>query len=120
MGHKILIVDDEADMLSVLEERLTSSGYKVAKASSGVEAVEQAEASDPDLIVMDIKMPDLDGIASILKIKSVSKMRDVPVIVFTSVNEDEDRELARNLGAAAYVHKNKMDDLLKEIERILK
>ena len=81
----ILIVDDDADVLKLLEIELSSEGYQVIKADSGHEAIDKAQKFFPDLIVMDITMPDLNGGEVIKLLKTKKRMKDIPVIFLTAM-----------------------------------
>lgn len=117
---KVLVVDDDENTLFLLERILSDARYKVLKATSGKEGIEQAKKSKPDLIVLDIMMPELDGIATVLKLKGMEKTRSIPVIICTAVKEEEDEIVARNLGVADYCRKTPlMEGLTEKIERIL-
>ena len=119
--NKVLIIDDDQDMRFILERILTNARYKVFKARNGKEGIELAKKILPDIIVTDIMMPELDGITTVLKLKSIEETKSIPIIVSTAVREDEDKIVAQNLGAADYCKKTAdMKDLLAKIERILK
>ena len=118
--YKVLIVDDDEDTLLVLERILSNADYKVFKARNGKECIEQAKEFSPDVILMDIMMPELDGIATVLKLKGIKETRSIPIIVCTAVKEDEDKIVAQNLGVADYVRKTpEMEGLIAKIERAL-
>lgn len=118
--NKVLIVDDDADTLLIYEKALSRAGYKVFKASNGKESLEQARKYLPDVIIMDIMMPEADGIGVILKLKANGLTRSIPVIVATSVEESEDRVAAENLGVAGYIIKRAdMSSILSKIEEVL-
>ena len=120
MKKKILVVDDEPDFLKVTKIRLEANNYQVITATSGKESIERAKEFLPDIIIMDIMMPALDGIATILKLKSLEETRSIPVIVCTAVKENEDEIVAQNLGVADYVRKTPgMEGLIAKIERVL-
>ncbi|HTL70387.1 MAG TPA: response regulator transcription factor [Candidatus Eisenbacteria bacterium] len=84
MKRKILIVDDEADILASLTTRLTSAGYEVSSAADGAEAVRLALEIRPDLILMDIKLPLMDGIEACRRIKTATVDNPIPVIFLTA------------------------------------
>lgn len=90
----ILIVDDEKDVLSVLEKGLTAEGYSVITASSGNDAIVLAKSRHPDLIILDVLMPGMDGGEVAMKLKDVPETKDIPVIFLTGMfprrAEDED------------------------------
>ena len=118
--HKVLVVDDDKDMLSLLKKILSDSKYHVFQASNGKECIEKAKELSPDIIIMDVMMPELDGIATILKLRSQEDTRSIPIIMCTAVNESEDEIVARNLGAVDYVRKSpQMNELIARIERFL-
>ena len=118
--YRALVVDDDEDMLLLLERVLSKARCKVFKAVSGKECIEQARRFSPDIIILDIMMPDLDGIATVLKLKSIQETRSIPIIMCTAVKEGEDEIVARNLGITDYVRKTpKMEGLVDKIERAL-
>lgn len=118
--YKILLVDDEPDFLKLTKIRLEAHKYKVVTANSGKESLGLAKKLLPDIIIMDIMMPELDGIATILKLKSAKETKAIPIIVCTGVGGNEDEIVAKNLGAADYIKKPLDDEsLITKIERIL-
>lgn len=98
----VLVCDDEKDIVSSLKIYLTSEGYDVLTAFDGVEALSILRNRKVDLVLMDIMMPNLDGISTLLKMRENS---DVPVIFTTAKSEDNDVILGLNLGADDYVTK---------------
>lgn len=90
---KILIVDDEPEILRLLDIELASEGYIVLKAQSGQEAIMKAQNSLPDLIIMDIMMPDMDGAQAIRTLKSSPKTKEIPVIFLTAILTKEEEKL---------------------------
>ncbi len=81
----ILIVDDEKDVLMVLEKGLTSEGYSVITASSGNEAIDLAKSRRPDIIILDVLMPGMDGGEVAGKLKDIPETKDIPVIFLTGM-----------------------------------
>jgi len=81
--HKVLIVDDDEAILALQREILSDAKYKVFKARNGRECIDQAKKFSPDIIVLDVMMPELDGIATLLKLKSIKDTRFIPVIMCT-------------------------------------
>ncbi len=116
---KILIVDDEPDVLLLLGERLSKAGYNVIKASSGKEAIEVAQKTSPDLIVLDIAMPGMDGseAASILRAKPETK--DIPILFLTCLfTKQEEKTCGHVLGQNFFIAKPyDVSELLKEIDK---
>jgi putative two-component system response regulator len=100
----ILVVDDAAENLMIMESILaTDYSFKLFKESS--EALEYAFANPPDLILLDIMMPNIDGFETCRRLKANPKLADIPVIFITSKNEDEYEERGFSVGASDFIHK---------------
>ena len=116
---RVLVVDDDEDTLRVYDKTLSDAGYAVLMARNGKESVEKARKEKPDVIIMDIMMPEADGINSIRKLKGNESTRSIPVIVATSVEETDDRILAENLGVDGYIVKSvNMGTLIDKIKKV--
>ncbi len=102
MSIKILLVDDEPLYLRLLRVNLEAEGYEIVTAKNGEEALEIISQSMPNLIIMDIMMPKMDGIAASTRIRQFS---NVPIIMLTALTEEQDRVKGLNLGADDYVSK---------------
>jgi len=89
MAEKILVVDDEWELRNLLAEFLTGDGYDVIQASNGEEALELAEKEEPQVILLDVKMPGIDGIEVCRRLKEEDKTRFIPIIMVTAL-EDRD------------------------------
>lgn len=100
--YNILVCDDEKDIVSALTIYLTTGGYQVFPAYDGTEALAILAKEDIHLVLLDIMMPKLDGIATMTKLREVS---NVPVILLTAKSEDTDKILGLNVGADDYVTK---------------
>lgn len=100
--YRILVCDDEKDIVSALKIYLMADGYQVFEAYNGREALEILKNKDIHLVLMDIMMPEMDGITAMLKIREVS---NVPVILLTAKSEDTDKVLGLTVGADDYVTK---------------
>lgn len=100
--HSILVVDDEVSIRRILETRLTMMGYKVLTAANGLEALEIFDHQNPDLIVLDVMMPKLDGYCVCQAIRKTSK---VPIIMLTAMSEVSDRIAGLDMGADDYIVK---------------
>ena len=85
MAKKILIVDDEPDLVEAVSIILESKGYAVVKAYGGVEGLKKARTENPDLIVLDVMMPDKDGYAVCKELKADAKYRSIPILLLTAV-----------------------------------
>jgi DNA-binding response OmpR family regulator len=99
---RVLIVDDEPRILKFLEVKLKASGYGVLTANSGFEALEQVEAQDPDLVVLDVLMPKKDGFETLKELRAFSS---VPVIILSAKEADADKIRGLELGADDYLAK---------------
>lgn len=89
MKHKILIADDEPNILKILSIRLEAAGYEIITAKDGLEAVQKALSESPDLVILDIMMPHLDGMETSQKLKESSVTRNIPVIFLTALQTKE-------------------------------
>ena len=97
MKEKVLVVDDEWEVRDVLSNFLTEKGYEVMLASNGEEAIELAEKENPHVILLDVKMPGIDGIETCSRLKEGEKTRSIPVIMITAF---QDREIEAYLEGA--------------------
>jgi CheY-like chemotaxis protein len=102
---KILLVDDSPTVLMLERGMLEGRPYDVAVARDGQEAMERVEAEPPDLIVMDVMMPRLDGLQACRALRSREESRQIPVIIVTTLGEVMDREAAYASGCTDYVTK---------------
>ena len=100
--QKILIVDDEKEIRDLIEIYLKSEGYETLKAADGEEALNILNREDPDLIILDIMMPKMNGIDACLKIR---EERQMPIIMLSAKSEDVDKILGLNMGADDYLTK---------------
>lgn len=103
--ENILIVDDEEDVLELVRYNLDKNGYKLDTAASGEEALAKARAKMPDLIILDLMLPGIDGLEVCKKLKSDSKTQNIPVIMLTAKSEESDIITGLELGADDYVTK---------------
>ena len=101
----ILIVDDNPNNLAVLFDFLTESGFKVLVARTGESAIAKAEYSPPDLILLDVLMPGIDGFETCRRLKASNFTKDIPVIFMTALDETENKVKGFSLGAVDYVTK---------------
>ena len=105
MSKRILVVEDHEDNRRIMRDLLTSSGYEVIEAVTGIEGVTAAETHRPDLILMDIQLPGIDGYEATRQIKANPNLRKVPIIVVTSYALSGDDVKAFEAGCDAYVAK---------------
>ena len=99
---KILIVDDEKDFANALKLRFENEGYSVDMALDGKEALDKVNNSAPDLIILDLMLPKIDGFKLCRMIKFNEKHRQIPIIMLTARTQDSDRTLGHEVGADVY------------------
>ena len=87
MGEKILVVEDEWEIRNLLAEFLVQEGYDVIQASNGKEALESAEKENPQVILLDVKMPGIDGVEVCRRLKEEDKTRFIPIIMVTALKD---------------------------------
>ena len=105
MSGRILVVEDQEDNLRILRDLLDSAGYSMIEAATGTEGVALAERHHPDLILMDVQLPDFDGYEATRRIKANPALRRIPVIAVTSYALSGDDVQALAAGCDAYVAK---------------
>ncbi len=105
MSKRVLVVEDQEDNRRILRDLLTSGGYEVLEAVTGEEGVALAEAQRPDLILMDIQLPGLDGYEATRRIKANPTLRQIPIIAVTSYALSGDDAKALEAGCDAYITK---------------
>jgi CheY-like chemotaxis protein len=101
----ILVVDDNRDVRLALSTLLTDEGYEVTEASDGDLGLDAARERKPDLILLDLMMPRMDGFETLKELKKNENLADIPVVVLTARRGSEDMTLARALGATDYLNK---------------
>jgi two-component system, cell cycle response regulator DivK len=105
MSKRILVIEDQEDNRRILRDLLTSAGYEMIEALTGEEGMISAETHRPDLILMDIQLPGLDGYEATRRIKANPALRPIPIIAVTSYALTGDEMKAREAGCDAYVTK---------------
>ncbi len=118
MPQTVLIVDDEKRLVSLVESYLTQEGYRVATAFNGKQALEVAAKEKPDLIILDIMMPEMNGYEFL---RAHRAERDTPIIMLTAKVEDDDKIIGLELGADDYVVKPfKPRELMARVRNVLR
>jgi DNA-binding response OmpR family regulator len=128
MASKILVVDDDPDILDAVTMILESQGYKVVTARDGIEGLANLKAEQPDLMILDLMMPRMDGFAVCKELQDPrwSKYKDIPILILTSVREEASRrryelETGLELDVDDYVEKPMSPDiLLKRVSTLIK
>ena len=118
---KVLAVDDEPEVLTLLEKRLAASGYEVVTASNGKDAIEIAKRELPDLIIMDILMPDMDGSQTAARLHDEPETKKIPILFLTCLfTKREERLEGHEIGPNFFVAKPyDPKELLSEIHKII-
>lgn len=117
---KVLYIDDEPDNIDLLSRRLTRRGFAVMGATNATDGIALAAQWKPDLILMDIRMPGLDGYEATTRLKADPATRSIPVIVLTADAARADEERARAVGADDYATKPvELPTLLDKIQKLL-
>lgn len=117
---KILVVDDSPTMLSGTSKILKSAGHDVIQAMNGEEGIEKAASGNPDLILMDVVMPDLNGFQATRTITTAENTKHIPVIMLTTKDQETDKVWAQRQGASDYVIKPPdSKELLSKIDGLL-
>ncbi len=121
MSKKILVADDEPDVLFMTAFSLrTVGGFEVIEARNGLEALEKAQQTTPDLIILDIKMPRLNGYETCRRLKEIEALRDVPVVFLSAKGQRQEIEEGMSVGAAEYILKPfAPDELVARVREIL-
>lgn len=120
MNKRILVVDDEMYIVNILDFTLGSEGFKVVSAANGEEALRKALEITPDLIVLDVMMPKIDGYEVCRALKAKEETKHIPVILLTAKDRDADREKGREVGAELYMTKPfSPTRLLEEVRALL-
>lgn len=124
MANKILVVDDEPVIIKVIESRLKANGYEVITASDGQEGLNLARSEKPDLIILDLMLPKIDGYRVCRLLKFDDNFKQIPVLMLTARVQESDKQKGMEAGADAYLSKpfdpetflSMIKDLLKGTE----
>lgn len=116
MSKKVLIVDDEPDMINILNLRLSREGYDVLTATDGLTCIKLAEEAKPDAILLDVLLPGLGGIEVCKRLKNNARTRNIPVILLTALMGGEVSEKSAEIGAFTFI--SKPFDLPELMDRI--
>lgn len=119
---RLLLVDDEKDLVETVKFRLEANNYEVLTADDGSEGLDKAKKEKPDLIILDLMLPKMDGYKVCGLLKADVRYNKIPIILFTARAQEEDIKLCKEVGAEAYITKpfepqvllSKIKELLKE------
>ncbi len=121
MSHRILLVDDEPDILELLSYNLRKEGYQVETARNGAEGVEKARATQPQLILLDVMMPGMDGLQTCRAMRAIPELRTTMIAFLTARSEDEAQIEGFEAGADDYIAKIvKIPVLVSRVKALLK
>jgi len=120
-NKKVLIVDDDTTLCDMYTEELSAKGYDVKKAHDGPSGLASAIKEQPDIILLDIMMPKMNGFNTLKKLKADAKTSKIPVIVVSALMQEENKKQALSLGAACYFSKSesKPKDIAAKITSLL-
>lgn len=118
---KILVIDDEEDMQKLLKMRLQQDNFSVITAEDGDTGLKAAEKEVPDIIILDIMMPKMDGYTCLKELRNLPKTKDIPVLILSGKEEEKVRDLFAFQKISGYIEKPfELDDLVAKIREILK
>ncbi len=119
---KILIVEDDAMLVEIYEKKFAKDGYEVITATSGSKAEKKIRSDKPDLVLLDLVLPEEDGFGVLERIKQDPSTKDTRVVVFSNLSQEEDKEKARKLGAEGFVTKSDFtpQEIVEEVKKYLK
>jgi len=116
----VLIADDDPLLRAILEHKLDAAGYTVTSVEDGQAALDEAEASRPNLVVLDAMMPVMDGFEALRRMKAHPTLNDIAVVMLTALKRDEDVLSALKIGAADYLAKPfNPDELVARLDRLV-
>ena len=120
MAKKILLVDDEPDIVSMVKMCLEANGYEVIVATDGSMAYEKVKSGSPDLIILDLMLPKVDGYKICRMLKFDETYKNIPIILFSARAQETDIKLGKEVGANAYITKPfESEVLLNKIKELL-
>lgn len=119
-GEHIMVIEDDPSVRTLLDKSLTARGYRVTQVHDGLEGLTRLENERPDLIIVDIMMPRLDGMTFVKAIKGDQSRKSIPVIFLTAKNDPRSMIDGINVGAKFYVTKPfQLDELLDKVKKAL-
>ena len=118
--RRVLLVDDDPGIVKMIGKRLEVSGYEVLTAMDGEEALTKAQLGRPDVIILDLMIPNLSGFEVCATLKKDPRYQRIPIIIFTAKGQEMDERLCRELGAEAYINKAAQGKaIIEQIEALL-
>ena len=119
---KVLIIDDEQELLKMYEQAFSNTGFTSILAENGEVGIKKAKDQKPDVILLDIIMPKMNGLDVLAEIKKDPEIKEIPVILLTNLPEECSGEKSKELGAAGYLVKaeNEPDQVVESVKKIIK
>ncbi len=119
---KIIIVEDDTFLQGLASQKLSKEGFQVVAISDGNQAYETIVKEKPNLVLLDLMMPGVDGFQVLEKMNADSTVKGIPVIVFSNLSEDKDINRAKELGATEFMVKSNftLDELVEKVKSVLK
>lgn len=119
--HTVLLVEDDSFLIEILVKKFKADNYKVLHAGSGKEALRKAHDEDPDIIMLDIILPGMNGFETLEKLKDDETTADIPVAFLSNLGQKEDIEKGKKLGAVDFIVKanHSLDEIVKRSNEIL-
>jgi CheY-like chemotaxis protein len=117
---RILIAEDEQDIRDLIDFTLTYAGHEVITARNGIEAVDMAQKNKPDLILLDVRMPKMNGYEACRELKAIEVVKDIPVVFLSANGQDTEIDQGMDAGAYSYIVKPfAPEDLTRQVKDIL-
>lgn len=117
---RILLVDDEPSIVKMVSKRLEVEGYEVSVATDGQDALRKAQTELPNLIILDLMLPKMNGYEVCRLLKFDQKFQHIPIVLFTAKSQDQDEQMGKECGADAYIRKPfKAQELLEQLRALL-
>ena len=122
MNPKILIIEDDKFLRDLIVQKLQREGYVVVEATDGEEGVKKAQGEQPDILLLDLILPEIDGFMVLEQIKKNPKTKDIPVVILSNLGQKEDIDRGLRLGAADFLIKAHFTpgEIIEKIRVILK
>ena len=121
MLKKILIIEDDSFLQGLASRKLKAEGYDVSVASNHTEAFKALGSSKPDLVLLDLLLPEVDGFTILKQIRDTAGTKKLPVIVFSNLSEDADSKRVQDLGVVEFMVKSNftLDELVKKVKSVV-
>lgn len=116
--NKVLIVEDEATISALYKTKLEAGGFEVLTADNGSDGLGLAKKQKPNIVILDVILPQLDGFAVLEELKKDSSTKKIPVIMLTNLGTDEDKEKGKKMGARDYLVKSNLTPA--QVEDVIK